>query len=242
MKRTLKKLGRDKAFRLRKCKPYILVFCVLLALFEMLGSTLAWYTSADSCVNSMTTPADKHFAIYAVDAFDPDPKGGLYNKRVGAANGGEKPSLVRLLVTAVFEIPSTTPGEPPNLLPATIGGPYSDALVIMSDFNGTDWIDATDLSSGGDGYFYYKYILEPDESTDTGHSSGEDHNLFNRVTLVDPLPLCYENAHLVIEVKCEAVGIRPPEQYIDSWWDGIVPVVSSALHPVYLVLQQALGL
>ncbi|MCL2298954.1 MAG: hypothetical protein FWC27_02260, partial [Firmicutes bacterium] len=152
MKKFLKGIWRDRAYRLKKCKPYILIFCVLFALAELLGSTLAWYTAADTRVNSMETAAKKYYSAGAVDVFDPNKVDGGYNKRVGAANSGDKPALVRLLVTAVFEIPSPTPGEAPILLPATIGGPLSGALVIMDDYNDGDWIDATDFEGGGDGY------------------------------------------------------------------------------------------
>ena len=234
MKRILKELGRDKTFRLRKCKPYILAFCVLFALLVLLGSTLAWYTTADTVVNSMETPPEKHFLIHAVDVFDPGPENGIYHKRVGAANMEEKPGLVRLMVIPVFVIDN--PEGPPTLLPATIGwGPESEAMVIMDDYNDTDWIDATDLSQGGDGYFYYRHVLAPGDSTDELGS-----NLFNLIALADPLPEGYENAHLVIEVKCEAVGISPPEEYLTSWWDGVLP--SGVLYDVYEALLLALGL
>jgi len=169
----------------------------LFALFELLGSTLAWFTSADARVNSMETPPDKHFSILAVDEFDPDPDDeGLYSKRVGAVNAAEKPGYARLLVFPMFLLEN--PDGPPTLLPASIGGPGSGAYVIMDDLNLTDWLDASDLDSGGDGFFYYKYLLEP------GQSTHPDHNLFNLIRINDNLPTDYQNARLVIEVKCEA--------------------------------------
>lgn len=242
MKKFLKSMWRDRAYRLKKCKPYILAFCILFALAELLGSTLAWYTAADTRVNSMETAGRQHYAAYAVDVFSPVKEDDWYNKRVGAANGGEKPSLVRLLVTAIFEIPSPIPGEPPTLLPAAIGGPGSGALVVMSDFNEDDWIDATDHDNGGDGYYYYRFVLQPGESTDTGNETNEDRNLFNKIMLADPLPPEYSDARLVIEVKCEAVGARPATQYINSWWEGDVPASGAVLYDVYEALQGALGL
>lgn len=240
MKKFLKELGRNKAFRLRKCKPYILLFCALFALFELLGSTLAWYTTADSLVNVITTPAARHFRVRAVDVFDPEPEQGVYTKRVGAANVDDKAAFVRLLALPVFVIEH--PDGPPTLLPATIGKPGSGAMVIMSDLNETDWIDATDLGPGGDGYFYYKYILEPGKSTDTGHASREDHNLFNQIE-IGALPPGYEDAELVIEVICEAVSASPPGKYIQSWWGGEIPPdsIGNPLRAVYEALQAALA-
>jgi len=242
MKNFLKALWQDRALRLKKCKPFILAFCLLFAVAELLGSTLAWFTAADTNVNSMETPSNKHFSVFGVDMFNKNKDGDLWHKRVGAENPSEKPGLVRLLVTAVIEIPSTVPGVPPTLLPASIGKQGSGALVIMNDFNSADWIDATDPATGGDGYFYYKYILEPGDSTDDGHALGNDHNLFNEVKLADPLPPGYEQAKLVIEVKCEAVGTRPAMTYVDSWWGGHEPAPGSVLYPVYDALQKALGL
>jgi len=241
MEKFMKEMWRDRAYRLKKCKPYILVFSILFALAQLLGSTLAWFTTADTRVNAMETSAKKHYATHAVDVFDPvKTEDGWYNKRVGAANIGEKPSFVRLLVTAIFEIPSSTPGGPPILLPATIGDPDSDALVIMKDYNDNDWIDATDTQNGGDGYYYYKYILQPGESTDIDNEINADHNLFNRIVLADSLPPEYNNARLIIEVKCEAVGTRPSTQYVEIWWNGEIPVYGSVLDDVYEALQLAL--
>ena len=238
MKRMLKELGRDKAFRLRKCKPYILAFCILFAMFELLGSTLAWFTTADFRVNSMETPPDKSFSVHAVDIFDPNPDDGVYHKRVGAVNAEEKPAFVRLLVIPVFVIDPVNPGDAPTLLPATLGGPGSGAMVIMDDLNTDsndgDWLDATDFA-GGDGYFYYRHILGANESTDTAR------NLFNTVTL-GPLPQGYEEAHLVIEVKCEAVCTQPPGEYVNAWWDGDLPPSGTPQREAYELLREALGL
>jgi len=204
---------------------------VLFALAELLGSTLAWYTAADSITNSMVSLPKKFFFIDVVDVFNPIPNGGIYYKNVGAVNPGEKPGFVRLLVSPVFVVPPATPGDPPILLPGTIGKPLSDALVMMKDFNGGDWIDATDLSDGGDGYFYYKYVLEPGNSID----------LFHELELANPLPPGYENATLVIEVKCEAMTIKPPTGYITSWWGGAIPAPDTILYDVHDALQQSLA-
>jgi len=207
------------------------------ALLLTLGGTLGWFTALDSRTNPMAAPPDGDFSVVVVDVFDP----GLSHsaKRVGARNAAEKPGLARMLVMPVFVVPAENPGAPPTLLPAAIGAPGDGALVTMADFNGDDWVDATDLSLGGDGYFYYRHILAPGESTDlTGR------NLFNEVIVADPLPEGYEGAHLVIQVKCEAVGIRPPDTYIGSWWAGQVPpdAAGNTLRLVYDALQAALGL
>ena len=244
MKKFLRELGRNKASRLRKCKPYIMAFCALFALFTLLGSTLAWFTTADTKVNSLETPPDKHFLVQAVDVFDKTPDGhGIYAKRVGTANVSEKPGFVRLLVMASFMLDPAVPGDPPTLLPATIGGEGSGAMVIMTDFNaGGHWIDATDLGAGGDGYYYYTHILAPGRSTDV---TDLNQNLFNTVRLAEGLPPEYEGARLMIEVKCEAVATRPADEYIKSWWDsdGNAPKSGDGvLYEIHTALQMALGL
>jgi len=219
-----------------KYKPLILALSILVAVTALLGSTYAWFTSGEFVVNRVQTPPEERFMIMAVDEFDPAVS--LEHKRVGAVNTEEKPGLVRLLVLPVFVLPSETPGDPDTLLPATIGGLGSDAMVIMKDFNGAHWVDATDFSAGGDGWFYYKHILDSGESTDkTGR------NLFNEVEIMDPLPPEYEGAQLVIEVKCEAVGIVPAGAYLEKWWAGQEPPVDldNPLHLVHLALQSALN-
>jgi predicted ribosomally synthesized peptide with SipW-like signal peptide len=223
MKLFLKGIGQNKAARLRKCKPYILLFSVLFALLTTTGSTLSWFTSADSITNTQKTPPAPNFRVTVVDVFtppeDPPQPGDTVPKRVGAQNQEEKPAFVRLLVLPTFVIDGANPGDLPTVLPAVFG-----THVIMEDFNSADWID------GGDGYYYYKHILAGGESTDDGWNADSllstDRNLFNSVSLPDPMPAGYENAHLVIEVKVEAVGIKPADAFINSWWDGAIPTAS----------------
>jgi len=230
-------MNNETRYRLNRCKPWIMAFCVLFAAVMLLGSTFGWFTATDSRTNTLVTPPDKFFSIQALDLFDPDVS--LRHKRVGAINLEEKPGLVRLLVQPVFTVPAQADGDPPKLLPGSIGGPGSGALVIMRDFNSTDWIDAAGPGTGGDGYFYYKHILEPGVSTDD-----IGHNLFNEVDIASPLPEGYEDAQLVINVKCEAVGIKPAENFVTVWWNGQVPPNSpgNTLRLVYDTLQAALAI
>jgi len=225
-----KEIGLHKAVRFRKVKPFIMLFCIVFALVYTVGSTLAWFTTKDSRTNNMQTPPEKGFNVKEVDVFDNTPHNGIYNKRVGSVNMKEKPAFVRLLIMATIELP----GDPPTALPASIGGPGSGAMVIMTDMNTADWID------GGDGYYYYKHILQGGESTDTGWDTGTDHNLFNHVSLAIQTDND-EDVHVKIEVVCQAVGITPSTEYIDAWWQGITPT-SEPLYSVYTALQSVLGL
>ena len=229
-------MKHETRYRLNKCKPLILAFCVVFAAVAMLGSTFGWFTATDTRTNPMETPPDKFFSIQEVDVFDPDAS--LRDKRVGAKNVGEKPGLVRLLVLPALMAAPEIAGDPPKLLPVSIGPPGSGAMVIMLDYNGGDWIDATDPATGGDGYFYFRHILAPGETTDRAR------NLFNEVTVASPLPEGYEDAQLVIQVKCEAVGIKPADTYITTWWNGHIPpnTAGNTLRQVHDALQAALAI
>jgi len=204
---------------LRKAKPVIFAGSLVLAALLVLGGTLAWFTSADEVENRVRRedPA-KEFAVVEVDVFDPEPDGsGLYEKRVGAQNVGDIPAFVRLLVLPVFK------SAEGHLLPAVLGKPGDPgANVIVTDFNlatwngsawtGGDWVD------GGDGYYYYLNRLDPVDYYGKGCSTDIDDlnkNLFNHLKLVTPMPEGYENATLLIEVKCEAVEVK---NYREAWW------------------------
>ena len=213
--------------RLRLCT---VIFSLLFAFVMVLGSTFAWFTESDQVINQLRTwPTEFH--VKALDVFDKIPVGiGTYSKRVGAVNLDNRPAFARLLVSAVFVIDSPA-GGPPIVMHATIGPPGSGTMVIMADFNASDWKD------GGDGYFYYLRVLHALESTDTGWNTGNDRNLFNTVTM-GTLPAGYENARLVIEVACEAVGVTPPGEYINGWWHGVTPAANPLL-AVHTALQNA---
>jgi len=206
---------------LRKAKPVILAGSIVLAVLLVLGGTLAWFTSADFVRNPLrrAEPA-LEFTVVEVDEFDPEPEDGLYTKRVGAQNVGDIPAFVRLLVLPVFKLEDG--GPQPTLLPAVLGtepGPVpADANVIIEDFNlatwnGTAWTGGNWVD-GGDGYYYYLNRLDPETSTDI---DGLNENLFEHLRLV-AMPAGYENATLVIEVKCEALEVK---NYREGWW-GII--------------------
>jgi len=209
---------KDRARRwLRKAKPVILTGCIVMAVLLVLGGTLAWFTAADEVLNiAKRNEKAKEFIVVEVDVFDPEPEDGLYTKQVGAQNVGDIPAFVRLLVLPVFK------SADGSLLPAVLGylddstgAPVPpDANVIVTDFNlanwdGSEWTGG-DWADGGDGYFYYLNRLDPGISTDA-----QGKNLFNHLELAQPMPEGYENASLVIEVKCEALTVT---DYRNGWW------------------------
>jgi len=196
----LKRFAASGVKMLHKNKRIILLFCVLFALAVLLGSTYSWFTSADSNTNILYTDPMKDFKITVVDVFDDTPQipGDTWNKRVGAVNHAENPGFVRLLV-----IPTIVAADGETVLPAEFG-----THVTIEDLNIIDWI------YGEDGYYYYTHVLLSGESTDT---MSPKKNLFNTVKVSSSLPAEYEDAHLKIEIKCEAVGIKQWD-YRMGWW------------------------
>lgn len=203
--------GRMRRWQ-RKAKPVIFAGCVMLTLLLLLGGTQAWFTSADFVRNPVKReePAQE-FIVVEVDEFDPEPDDGLYEKRVGAQNVGDVAAFVRLLVLPVFQ------NEDGDLLPAVLGKQGDPGVnVIVTDFNLAEWdvpLSAWkngDWADGGDGYYYYLNRLNPGTSTEALNK-----DLFKHLRLVDPAPAGYENAQLIVEVKCEAVEVN---DYRDGWW------------------------
>ena len=195
--------------RLRMMKPLVLIFCVILSAFIMLGSTMAWFTAGDTMVNPIKAP-QKGFLIELIDIYTKPDKvviGEPIPKVVGAVNRDTKPGFVRILVLPVFETPDGM------LLPAEFG------VHVDADWNTTDW------KSGGDGYYYYLHRLEGGQSTDT---MAPKQNLFTQVKVLPGLPAEYKFASLRIEVKLEAVGIEKWE-YRLGWWGSAAAPAGSQL-------------
>jgi len=210
-----------KKRRLRVLRLYVMIFSLLSSFVMTLGSTFAWFTVEDSVVNNLYSRTyDTAFCILLMDDFTPPDvppgKGDTFDKTVGAKNVGLKPGVVRLLVEPTLIAAN---GE---TLPATVG--VSDATVLIIDPGG-DWLD------GGDGFFYYRYILEPGQTAQ---------NLFTQLQLSPDLDEAYQNAQLNIEVRCDTVGLIPPDGYRDKWWKDQMPL-SGKLLAVDDALQTTLG-
>ena len=205
---------------MRKVKPWVLPFAVVLALVIVLGSTLAWFTSASGVLNALRREPRGTFRIEAVDVFTPpeNPGKGTQNiaKRVGAVNTQDIPGFVRLLVIPTFVTDDGT------LLPAAFG-----IHVIINDLNTTHW-----RYCPSDGYYYYLDILMPGKSTDIGDLN---RNLFNTLEIAGSLPEEYNGATLKIEIKSEAVNDLK-WNYREGWWGSQAPPTDSDL----LVVDNAL--
>lgn len=197
----------------RKMKPLAAPLSLVLALFILLGSTMAWFVATDGKVNPFRAPAYT-FAVHTVDEF-PNPgkpfaEGGTYEKRVGAANVGDYPAFVRLMIqVTIISADGTT------VLPASLG-----VEVEALDLNTTDWM------YGDDGYFYYLHKLNAGVSTtDLGH------DLFSTVQIADGLAEDYSAARLKIEVKCEASDIEQ-WNYRQGWWGAATAPTGAPLSTI----------
>jgi predicted ribosomally synthesized peptide with SipW-like signal peptide len=177
----------------------------------VVGATLAWFTAHDAKRNTLRT-ANTGFSVEAQDVFTPpamplDP-GVEVDKRVGAQNTGEEPAFVRLMV-----LPTVVAADSATLLPASLGNE-----VELTDLNTADWI------YGGDGYFYYKYVLQPGVTTT---SLGKD--LFTKVRLNPALDAAYQNATLTIEVKCESSDTAKWNYRVGWWGTAAAPAAPGLL-------------
>ena len=196
----------------RKKKPVIFFGSLALAILLLLGSTLAWFTASDLILNAIRREEpSKNFQVMEVDDFPPgqDTTDSIV-KRVGAQNVGDVPAFVRLLVLPVFR------SAEGHLLPAVLGKAGDPGVnIVVEDFNLASFIAGAwtegDWADGGDGYYYYLHRLDPATTTNSG---SPDKNLFNSLKLVS-VPEGYEDAKLLIEVKCEAVEVK---NYREAWW------------------------
>jgi len=177
--------------RLRSQYPLILVMVVVVAVFNLLGTTFAWFVQVDN-VKNVIESKEILFSHQIDEDFEKpvlvDP-GQTVEKAVRAENNGTMPGFVRLLV--LTEIISQD-GIP---LPA------NSSAITYNGVNTTKWIKV-------DGWWYYLDVLEPGDVTP---------NLFSGVTLSASLPDEYQNAGMKIEVKMEASDIKK-WSYREGWW------------------------
>lgn len=134
------------------------------------------------------------------ETFDPNTDieiGDSKEKDVKVANTGTAPLFVRVMVLPMIQDASGT------LLPMKIG---EEITVNLS----ANW------TYGGDGYYYYRGIVQPGNSTPS---------LFTTVTLNSSLGDEYDDCELTMQVKSETITAFQYE-YRNAWWDGATPTTS----------------
>lgn len=194
-------------------RPIAVPLSMILALFMLLGGTMAWFVATDGRINPFRTGALR-YAAQAVDVFNKpviQPRDGdIVSKRVGAHNTGDIACFVRLMVH-----PTIVADDGMTLLPASFG-----EEVIIIDLNTTDWV------YGGDGYYYYLHVLQPGVTTT---SLGKD--LFSQVQIAHGLSEDYDEATLHIEVKCESSDTKK-WNYRQGWWNTTSAPVGAPLSTI----------
>lgn len=158
---------------------------VLVILISLLSfGTLAYFNYSDVAHNIITTGSiDIEVEEWAdLEKTEPFPENGIDGvmpgtdvvKLVEVKNTGNNPAFVR--VSVVRQITLEGQEEP-------------DLSLLSFNWNTTDWED------GGDGFWYYKEVLMPGESTTA---------LFEHMTLSPAMGNDYQNAQIKVDIKAFA--------------------------------------
>ncbi len=173
----------------------LLIFS-LVALLAV-GVTMAWFTDTEEANNNFTS-GTVEIQILENGATVPVVKqnvnpGDIYDKEVEVQSLGSKRTYVRVSINPVWE---------ENL-------PINNVNLIFANGEiGTHWVN------GGDGWYYYKHILEAGAVTEP---------LLSRVEIVGSLTgNDYQDKKLTVNVKAEAVQASH-EAYKDAWGRSSLP-------------------
>ena len=128
--------------------------------------------------------------------------GAAYSQTAAVRNNGDQNQFVRVMLLPVITSSlNTILTNSLNTLPS--------GQTVTFGINTTDWAD------GGDGYYYYKHVLEPGQTTPA---------IFTSITIGSTLDsYLYDGASMKIDVKCEACGIVPSTYYRTCWWGESTP-------------------
>lgn len=204
MKRSWKENGLA---RIHKQRPVLLIFCIILGVLLVVGSTFAWFTASDTRTNPFRAK-DYVFDFKVTEEFTPPTEvepGDTITKEVAVTNTGDLPGFVRVLVHTEIVAADGT------LLP-------SDSSAVSFE----DIADTDDWRYGEDGYWYYLHVVEPGEKTP---------NIFTGVTLLSSVNEQYKQAGMRVDVKLEAVETKKWE-YREGWWGSDSPPTTSPLNAI----------
>lgn len=166
-------------------KRKITIISVLVILLSLLSfGTLAFFTYTDVAHNVITTGnIEIELNEWAdLGKTEPFPENGIHGvmpgtdvvKVVEVKNTGDNPAYVRVKVVGTITLQGE---EDPNL------------TLLGFDWNTTNWED------GGDGFWYYKAVLESGDTTEP---------LFEHVKLAPSMGNEYQEAKIEIDVKAYA--------------------------------------
>lgn len=163
-----------------KRKLLVFALCMVFLTVSVAGS-LAYFSETSEIVHNVITTGNISIELIETDANgNPfrDVQGAVpgcsYAKVVTIENVGGNAAFVRMAVSKSITMPDKTQG---------------DASLVSIDFNTTDW----ELK---DGYYYYKSILEPGQTTAP---------LFTQVSLSSAMGNGYQECPITVDVSAQAV-------------------------------------
>lgn len=173
-----------------KRKILALTLCVAMLAIAIVGGSLAYFSDRDEKTNTFTvgnvsivltepnwdtTGAAEAFDVYPGEALAKDPT---------VTNDGKNPCFVRVRVTGLDQFAQA----------------FKGAQIIYR----TDYVDnalGTDWEKGNDGYFYYRKVLNPGETTDA---------LFDQIVIPKELTNDTSAEDIVVTAYAvQAQGARP---------------------------------
>jgi hypothetical protein len=174
---------------MKRNKRIIAALAIVSVLAVMVFQTLAFFTAEDTALNRVTMgnvslilndntidPETEELVPFPEDGFSLVMPGDVIDKIVSVTNDGDNAIWVRVKLDRSLILA----GESPE-------GEFS---VLGLDLNDEDWTE------GEDGWFYYKRILAPGETTK---------DLFTAVTFPASLGNDYMNARVKIDVLAQGV-------------------------------------
>lgn len=182
-----------------KKRSIMLGSAVILAVLLVVGGTMAWFTAeADPVVNTFKAGT---VAISINDQFDEELTGNVnpgdkYDKVVSVTNDGSKRAYIRVKLTPIF-LESLDPEVASNVSVDVVDFPILDGWTPLQP----------------DGYYYYKLIVLPGQTTS---------NIIDKVEFAgDEMDNDYQGLFFTLTVNAEA--IQATNGAINDEW-GIDPV------------------
>ena len=129
------------------------LIAIVAVLFVVVGATIAYFTNVTTFTNNFTTATYKTTTTETFVSPTNWKPGETITKEIVTENEGSIPATVRAKFTGVW---TNTDGT--ALTAAELGDIPNDAVIV--NVNTTDWVKDGE-------YYYYKYIINPDDTTST---------------------------------------------------------------------------
>lgn len=181
---------------MKRNRKLIGLLAVTSILTVMVFSTLAFFTAEDNAINRLTTGnvnillnddtiLDEELVPFPEEGLIGFVPGDVVDKIVSVTNTGDNPVWVRISID-----PSITPGQIEDEIQTQAVLDFQYITMDLNIGSEGDWM------LGADGWYYYKTILDPGETTA---------NLFTTVSFDIEMGNEYMNAYIEIPIDAEAV-------------------------------------